>query len=119
MTPEFRANFSDAPIVPECLHRIKIDYVTVRKSKKGSNYLCFDLSVVENDHEGSALTLIGSLREDMFWLLRLNLRTLGIDAEDLVISTEEDELGDDRVAEPEFEGKEANAEVVHDEYMAR
>jgi hypothetical protein len=60
---------------------------------------------------------IGSLRQDMRRLLRPTFRALGVDVDDLTIQTEEGNGGEQIVVDPDLVGREALAQVVHDEYM--
>lgn len=108
---------NDAVLVPEGLYLVEVEEVTLREAKNGSNYLNLRLLINEKDHAGAVLWMPASLRPDLLRMLRSTLRALGVMEEDLGIKTEEGEAGEALVVSPDLVGKEALAQVVHDEYM--
>ena len=106
----------EAVLVPPGRYPVEVEEVTLRDSKKGSQYLNLRLRILEGAHEGSKLWAIASLRQDMRRMLRSTLGALGVEGDSIEIEVEQfnDELV---VVEPTLEGRHAVADVVHQEFM--
>ena len=103
-------------LVPAGHYKVEVEAVSLRDSAAGSQYLSLRLRIDEGAHEGSKLWGIASLRPDMRRLLRSTLRALGVEEDSLAIEVEQ--VGEESVVvEPALAGRQAIAEVVHQEYL--
>lgn len=109
-------NLADAGLVPVGEHLVELLRTTLHDKIDGtSQYLRFDLKVIGGDADGRMLDSIASLRPDMRRLLAQQLAALGIDASEVEIETETDDVGAEVVVSPDLVGRRAAATVIHHE----
>lgn len=117
-------NLSPSRAVPPGDYLVEVARVTLRDKNDGSSqYLHFDLTIVEGRHEGEALDTIASLRPEMAQLLPRTFAAFGIDGPEIEIDYDEEVVkrtswGDEVervVTKPDMTGKRVVASVVHRE----
>lgn len=109
-------NLADAGLVPGGEHLVEVQRTTLRDKIDGtSQYLRFDLTVVDGDAAGRTLDCIASLRPDLRRVLAQQFAALGVDATEVEIETEIDGVGTEVVVSPDLVGRRAIATVIHHE----
>jgi hypothetical protein len=109
-------NLADDGLVPVGEHLVEVQRTTLHDKIDGtSQYLRFDLLVTGGNADGRTLDCIASLRPDLRRMLAQQFAALGVDAAEVEIETETDDVDTEVVVSPDLVGRRAIATVIHHE----